>query len=44
MHDTLDFTYDEETYAELPSLVEDLHRHEQKYIIIIVSLCTFAYA
>ena len=30
-----DFTYSNETYAQLPDLVADLHKHKQKYIMIL---------
>lgn len=32
-----DWTYDPKRYGDLPSVVEDLHEHGQKYIMIIVS-------
>ena len=32
-----DFTYSNETYAQLPVLVTDLHKHKQKYIMILDS-------
>ncbi|KAI8515161.1 hypothetical protein Bbelb_077520 [Branchiostoma belcheri] len=35
MEDTKDFTYDENLYKGLPDLVQDLHDHGQKYIIIL---------
>ncbi|XP_078695136.1 sucrase-isomaltase, intestinal-like [Branchiostoma floridae x Branchiostoma belcheri] len=35
MEDTKDFTYDEDLYQGLPDLVQDLHDHGQKYIIIL---------
>ena len=37
MHSRLDFTYDNATFGDLPSLVADLHNHSQKYAVIIVS-------
>ncbi|XP_035693837.1 sucrase-isomaltase, intestinal-like [Branchiostoma floridae] len=35
MEDTKDFTYDAELYQGLPDLVQNLHDHGQKYIIIL---------
>ncbi|KAI8515158.1 hypothetical protein Bbelb_077490 [Branchiostoma belcheri] len=35
MEDRKDFTYDEDLYQGLPDLVQDLHDHGQKYIIIL---------
>jgi len=37
MQDHLDFTYNEDYFAELPELVEDLHNHGQHYVMIVVS-------
>ena len=37
MHDHLDFTYDANSFGDLPALVADLHNHGQKYVIITVS-------
>ena len=36
MHDHLDFTYDEEKFGNLPSLVSNLHDHGQHYVVITV--------
>ena len=34
----LDWTYDKDgTYHDLPAIVNDLHNHSQKYVIIVVS-------
>jgi len=34
----LDWTYDADgAYADLPAIVKDLHDHNQKYVIIVVS-------
>ena len=30
-----DFTYDNVTYQQLPALVQDLHSHKQKYMMIL---------
>ncbi|XP_078695135.1 sucrase-isomaltase, intestinal-like [Branchiostoma floridae x Branchiostoma belcheri] len=35
MEDRKDFTYDSDLYQGLPDLVQDLHDHGQKYIIIL---------
>ncbi|XP_074048617.1 sucrase-isomaltase, intestinal [Macrotis lagotis] len=35
MEEKKDFTYDLVTFAGLPEFVQDLHNHEQKYIIIL---------
>jgi len=38
----LDWTYDADgAYADLPAIVKDLHDHDQKYVIIVVSLLPF---
>ncbi len=37
MHDKLDFTYDSNTFGDLPALVADLHNHSQRYVVITVS-------
>jgi len=37
MHDHLDFTYDNDSFGNLPRLVADLHDHGQKYVVITVS-------
>jgi len=37
MHDHLDFTYDTDSFGDLPALVTDLHNHGQKYVVITVS-------
>lgn len=34
----LDFTYNHTSFKELPELVDDLHNHGQKYIVITVSI------
>jgi len=31
-----DFTFDPQKFASLPSLVEDLHKHGQHYVMILV--------
>lgn len=31
-----DFTFDPQNFASLPSLVEDLHKHGQHYVMILV--------
>lgn len=31
-----DFTLDSQKFASLPSLVEDLHKHGQRYVMILV--------
>lgn len=31
-----DFTFDAQKFASLPSLVEDLHKHGQHYVMILV--------
>lgn len=31
-----DFTLDSQNFASLPSLVEDLHKHGQRYVMILV--------
>lgn len=31
-----DFTVDPQKFASLPSLVEDLHKHGQRYVMILV--------
>lgn len=31
-----DFTFDAQKFASLPSLVEDLHKHGQRYVMILV--------
>jgi len=31
-----DFTFDPQKFASLPSLVEDLHKHGQRYVMILV--------
>jgi len=33
----LDWTYDDVAYHDLPDIVNDLHSHSQKYVIIVVS-------
>ena len=33
----LDWTYDKEAYGTLPDVVKNLHDHDQKHIIIVVS-------
>lgn len=33
-----DFTFDARKFASLPSLVEDLHKHGQRYVMILVLL------
>ena len=33
----LDWTHDKNRYGDLPQIVDDLHSHDQKYIIIVVS-------
>eukprot|EP00118_Oscarella_pearsei_P003129 m.13084 g.13084 ORF g.13084 m.13084 type:complete len:957 (+) comp24471_c0_seq2:156-3026(+) len=35
MHVHLDFTYNHTTYSSLPEMVNDLHNHGQKYIMIV---------
>jgi alpha-glucosidase (family GH31 glycosyl hydrolase) len=35
MRDYLDFTYDRTRFGSLPELVDDLHKHNQKYIMIV---------
>ncbi|XP_020844721.1 sucrase-isomaltase, intestinal [Phascolarctos cinereus] len=35
MEEKKDFTYDTETFSGLPEFVQDLHDHEQKYVIIL---------
>ena len=35
MHAHLDFTYNHTTFASLPQMVDDLHAHNQKYIMIV---------
>eukprot|EP00731_Ephydatia_muelleri_P028413 Em0020g57a len=35
MRSNLDFTFDPVRYAELPSLVDDLHHYGQKYVMIL---------
>ena len=37
MHNHLDFSYDNETFGNLPDMVDDIHAHGQKYVIITVS-------
>lgn len=31
-----DFTWDSQKFISLPSLVEDLHKHGQRYVMILV--------
>ncbi len=31
------FSYDRRTYPGLPELVDDLHKHHQKFVVIVVS-------
>lgn len=38
MSNHLDFTYDQERFAELPEMVSDIHQHGQKFIVITVSI------
>nr|KAG5692608.1 hypothetical protein BaRGS_030036 [Batillaria attramentaria] len=35
MHELMDYTYDHSRYTDLPEIVNDLHQHEQKYLMII---------
>jgi lysosomal alpha-glucosidase len=35
MYARMDWTYDNETFYDLPSIVKDLHDHDQHYINII---------
>ncbi|XP_059156797.1 uncharacterized protein LOC131941537 [Physella acuta] len=35
MNASKDWTYDQENYGDLPSVIEDLHNNQQRYIIII---------
>ncbi|XP_031442858.1 lysosomal alpha-glucosidase-like [Clupea harengus] len=35
MDETRDFTFDPVNFATLPDLVKDLHRHDQKYVMIL---------
>ena len=37
MHNHLDFSYDHESFAELPDMIDDIHQHGQKFIVITVS-------
>ena len=32
----LDWTYDKQNFNELPEIIDDLHKHGQRYINIIV--------
>ena len=34
----LDWTYDDVNFHGLPDIVNDLHNHSQKYVVIVVSL------
>lgn len=36
MHKYLDWTYDNNTFVGLPDVVEDLHKNDQHYVIIVV--------
>lgn len=36
MNASKDWTYDQENYGDLPSVIEDLHNNQQRYIIIVV--------
>ena len=38
MRDYLDFTVDDQRYAELGELVDDLHENGQRYVMIVVSI------
>ena len=38
MRDYLDFTVDDQQYAELADLVDDLHENGQRYVMIVVSI------
>jgi len=37
MNKFYDWTYDKDKYADLPSIVKDLHDNGQHYIMIVVS-------
>lgn len=37
MHSYLDFTYNHSTFKQLPQLVDNLHDHNQHYIVITVN-------
>lgn len=36
MNGSRDFTVDSERFASLPQMVEDLHKHGQSYVLILV--------
>jgi len=38
----LDWTYDDGAFAGLPDIVNDLHNHSQKYVIIVVGSVVFS--
>lgn len=38
MKNSRDFTYDDVKYKDLPMLIKEIHDHDMKYIINIVSI------